>query len=376
MAILEWPLNSPGVDVDAKLRTVGHGQRVVNGFAGFVPDFQRELSGLLATATPPFASPDVRAALSRIYPLRYLVVRDAMQQEGRPTGRDLAALSGGFLRFRGAYGDDDLYEIAPLPERGIVLERMVAYDLLARRPRLRAVVRPVRMQAGVQQWVNLTLNGGDIAREPLDGTTTLSVTLSEPLQQSEPNVIAFALDYRRSGSALGPTHKLGSTGVTVPVDVVVQSSGQPYGDKASIRVGIGELAPNRRGYNLVALEPWGGIQDRATFDTCGDPAASGALARWVEALPPGAIVLGAVKDEVSAQLGADAVTALASLGVRGDLRGHYRESHAFIGVKGAPPGSALEALGPHAVEIRVGEPDAGFGLELREFSLEPVARAR
>jgi hypothetical protein len=45
-------------------------------------------------------------------------------------------------------------------------------------------------------------------------------------------------------------------------------------------------------------------------------------------------------------------------------------------VKGAPPGSALEALGPHAVEIRVGEPDAGFGLELREFSLEPVARAR
>ena len=257
VAILEWPLNSPGVDVDAKLRTVGHGQRVVNGFAGFVPDFQQELSGLLATATPPFASPDVRAALSRIYPLRYLVVRDAMQQEGRPTGRDLAALSGGFLRFRGAYGDDDLYEIAPLPERGIVLERMVAYDLLARRPRLRAVLRPVRMQAGVQQWVNLTLNGGGIAREPLDGTTTLSVTLSEPLQQSEPNVIAFALDYQRSGSALGPTHKLGSTGVTVPVDVVVQSSGQPYGDKASIRVGIGELAPNRRGYNLVALEPSG-----------------------------------------------------------------------------------------------------------------------
>jgi len=163
--------------------------------------------------------------------------------------------------------------------------------------------------------VNLTLNGGGIAREPLDGTTTLSVTLSEPLQQSEPNVIAFALDYRRSGSALGPIHKPGSTGVTVPVDAVVQSSGQPYGDQASIRVGIRELAPNRRGYNLVALEPWGGIQDRATFDTCGDPAASEALARWVEALPPGAIVLGAVKDEVSTQLGADAVTAQASLGV-------------------------------------------------------------
>ena len=81
-------------------------------------------------------------------------------------------------------------------------------------------------------------------------------------------------------------------------------------------------------------------------------------------LAAGTIVLGAVKDEASMSLRADAVEALATLGVRGDLRGHYRESHAFIGVKGAPPGSALEALGPQAVEIRVGEPDAEFGLEL------------
>jgi hypothetical protein len=377
VAVLEWPLNSPGVDVDAKLRTVGHGQRVVNGFAGFVPDFQQELSALLATATPPFASPDVRAALSRIYPLRYLVVRDAMQQEGRPTGRDLAALSGGFLRFRGAYGDDHLYEIAPLPERGIVLERMVAYDLLARRPRLRAVLRPVRIQAGVQQWVTLTLNGGGIAREPLDGTTTLSVTLSEPLQQSEPNVIAFALDYQRSGPALGPTHKLGSTGVTVPVDVVVQSSGQPYGDKASIRVGIRELAPNSRGYNLAAVAPSGAVEDPVSFDTFGVPAASAALAAWVDGLPDGTVVFGAVKDEASALLGADAVRALGTLGVRGDLRGRYRESHAFVGIKGAPAGSAREALGPRAVEVRVGEPDASFGLELLAFELDaPAAQWR
>jgi hypothetical protein len=226
------------------------------------------------------------------------------------------------------------------------------------------------MQAGVQQWVNLTLNGVGITREPLDGTTTLSVTLSEPLQQSEPNVIAFALDYQRSESALGPTHKLGSTGVTVPVDVVVQSGGKPYGDKASIRVGIGELAPNRRGYNLVALEPRGGIQNRATFDTCGDPAASEALARWVKALPRGTIVLGAVKDEASSQLDAAAVDALATLGLHGDLRGGYRESHAFVGLKGAPPGSALEALGPRAVEVRLGEANPTFGLELVEFQLE------
>jgi interleukin-like EMT inducer protein len=155
----------------------------------------------------------------------------------------------------------------------------------------------------------------------------------------------------------------------------VRSGGQPYGDTASIRVPLGELSPNRRGYNLVALEPSGAFRDRVSFDTFENRRASRELAAWVQALPANAIVLGAVKDEASAQLSAEAVGALATLGVRGDLRGRYRESHAFIGVKGAPPGSALEALGPRAVEVRVGEPDEVFGMELVEFRLESPAPA-
>ena len=377
VAVLEWPLNNPGVDVDAKLRSVGHGQRVVNGFAGFVPDFQRELSGVLADAAPPFASPVARTALARIYPLRYLVVRDSAEHPGRPpVGQALADLSRGFLRFRGTHGGDDLYEIVPLPERGVGLERVASYDLLVSRPHLRAALRPLRVQAGVEQWVSVTLNGAPVTRTGLDTTTTLSATLNGPLRQAEPNVIAFEFEYRRSAAALGPAHRLGATGVTAPVDAVVRSGGQPYGDTASIRVGTGEVAPNRRGYNLVALEASGAIRDRASFDTFGDPMASGALARWVRALAAGTIVLGAVKDEASEQLDADAVGALATLGIHGDLRGRRRESHAFIGVKGAPPGTALEALGPRLVEVRVGEPDAAFGFELVEFQLDAARPAR
>ena len=96
----------------------------------------------------------------------------------------------------------------------------------------------------------------------------------------------------------------------------------------------------------------------------------------MRALAAGTIVLGAVKDEASEQLDAEAVGALATLGIRGDLRGRRRESHAFIGVKGAPPGSALQALGPRPVEVRVGEPGAVFGLELVAFQLEAAAPAR
>jgi hypothetical protein len=60
--------------------------------------------------------------------------------------------------------------------------------------------------------------------------------------------------------------------------------------------------------------------------------------------------------------------------VRGDLRGRYRDSHAFIGVKGAASGTALEGAGPNRVELAVGHVGQGrpwdaLGLELMEFAL-------
>ena len=375
IAVLEWPLNRRVVDVDAMLRSVGHGKRVVNGFAGFALDFERELSGVLGASAPPFASPAARTALAQVYPLRYLVVRDP-GRHSRPAGAALADLSAGFLRFRGSYGRDDLYEIVALPERGHVLERWASYDLLVTRSLLRARVQPLHSQVGVDQWVIVTLNGTRVARAPLDHGATLSAPLTAPLHRAAPNVIGIEHDYRRGPAARGPEHRIGTTERTSPVDLVVRSGGQPYGDVASIRIGMGEVAPNHRGYNLVALGPEGDLLARVVFDTLGDPAASGRLAAWVDALPAETIVVGAVKDEASGRLGADAIRALATLGVRGDLRGRYRASHAFVGVKGAPPGSAVETLGPHAVEIRVGEPAAGFGIELVEFALEPPASAR
>ena len=68
---------------------------------------------------------------------------------------------------------------------------LVSYDLLRSRPRLRASLRPIRTQAGVEQWVRLTLNGVTMTRTALDTPTILSTTLTGPLRQSEPNVIAI-----------------------------------------------------------------------------------------------------------------------------------------------------------------------------------------
>ena len=100
--------------------------------------------------------------------------------------------------------------------------------------------------------------------------------------------------------------------------------------------------------------------DNVMFDTHASAQASAEMAQWLERWPKGAIVVGAVADEASDHLGEEVVNALAKLGVKGDLRGKLRWSHAFIGVVGAPSGSAVEQLDLlHPATVFVGAPVDG-----------------
>ncbi len=374
--ILEWPTNVPDADADAMFRSVGHGRRIVNGYSGFVPEMLRELSGLLTTRGDRFPVDAAQAALRRIYPLRYLVVRlddPAIEPDWHPTWLALRREAPPLLRFRGSFGTADLYEIVPLPERGGRLERWVSYDVLRARPVLRLTAAPLVAGPALEQWVEVRLNGRLIARTALAAPTTATVRLSPPFNRAAPNVLTLRHAYRRPRTARDERYRIGTTGSRSPVDVRVRSGGQPWGDRASIEVNGVERAAGRRGYNLVAIDPGGELRDTAVFDTFSQPEAPARLAGWVAALPAGTVVAGAVKDEASGRLTDAAVRALELLGVGGDLRGRFRESHAFVGVKGAPAGTALEALGPRPVELIVGEPEAGLGIELEEFRLDPAA---
>lgn len=88
------------------------------------------------------------------------------------------------------------------------------------------------------------------------------------------------------------------------------------------------------------------------------------------------------KDEASGRLDGPAVRALRTLGVLADLRARFRNSHAFVGVKGAVPGTALEDLGPRRIALTVGEGhpeeylgESPAGLELTAFALRGGRRA-
>ncbi len=68
----------------------------------------------------------------------------------------------------------------------------------------------------------------------------------------------------------------------LPAALLARSAGEETGDFAHIYVDGLDLAPDERGYNLVALGP--GPVRAASFDTHLDPSASGRLAAWIAAL--------------------------------------------------------------------------------------------
>jgi hypothetical protein len=206
--------------------------------------------------------------------------------------------------------------------------------------------------------------------------------LPPPFAVAAPNVIRLQYRYVRPPGVRDERYRIGTTGRTSPGDLRVLSAGQPQGSAGSVELNGIELSPDRRGYNLVALDEQGQVRGAAVFDTFFQADAADRLAAWVAGLPAGTIVAGAVRDEASGRLTEGAVRALGTLGVRGDLRGRFREAHAFVGVKGAAPGTALEGLGPRRIELEVGRIELGagrpapaVGLELTEFALEAAAGA-
>ena len=92
-------------------------------------------------------------------------------------------------------------------------------------------------------------------------------------------------------------------------------------------------------------------------------------------VPAGRIVAVAAADEASRLLGQEAVEALRGIGAEGDLREKFRWGHAIIGVQGAAPGTALEAMDwmrPVSVVVGEGATEPGWPLRLRPSASGPI----
>jgi hypothetical protein len=114
----------------------------------------------------------------------------------------------------------------------------------------------------------------------------------------------------------------------------------------------------------------GAVTARDAFDTFRAETEAARLAAFIRAVPGGAIVAAAIQDEGVARLTDEAVAALASLGGAVDPRGSFHVSHLLVGVKGAPPGSAVEAVGHQRLVRVIGVDREDRAMEVDGFRLE------
>ncbi|MCI0475849.1 MAG: hypothetical protein L0Y55_06340, partial [Anaerolineales bacterium] len=103
----------------------------------------------------------------------------------------------------------------------------------------------------------------------------------------------------RPREVLPPNFAIGKTGVASPVEIVVSSA-----ESASIQVNGRQVAPGKRGYNVVVLDPKSGaVIGARRFDTVDDRAESRAMTDFLAQIPAGQIVAIASQGIVAANLG-------------------------------------------------------------------------
>ena len=223
--------------------------------------------------------------------------------------------------------------------------------------RLTVTALPFTYPGAKAQTIEIVVNGLNLSeqRELSPGWATYSWDVPADLVRE--GLADVRLEFGRLSSpadVLPGDGMVGSTGLRAPTAIEVNSGG-PEGF-AYITIGDSEDGSlHQSGYNVAVVHPeTGKVLALRGFDTSpsGSAPESAALSAFIEGVPEGHIVAVALQGEGNAHLSDSSITAFRSIGGQADPR-ELGGSHAIVGVKGAAPGSALEAAGPGNGWIRV-----------------------
>jgi len=197
------------------------------------------------------------------------------------------------------------------------------------------------------QTIEFSVNGKPLG-EPLSLASqwdAQAITVPGELLHRGLNDVALRFRYTaRPSDVLPGKREIGSTGVRTPVDIEVTSGGPAAGNLAYITVDGRDASAHREGYNVAVVDPERGeVRSFRGFDTTANQYESDRLARYLEAIPAGQIVIIAARGDAGRHLTGRARAALARLGARRMPAADGPQSYAVIGVQGAAPGSAAES---------------------------------
>jgi hypothetical protein len=221
-------------------------------------------------------------------------------------------------------------------------------------------VQPFAYPSAPQQTLSVEMSGVDLGTQSL-APGWQEVRFTAPAEATRSGLNRLTLRFSESArpiDVLPGQAMIGATDVQSPVDIELNSGGAA-GDFAFMTVtdpdGVTtDVSAGRRGYNLAAVDPQSGnVLDMQGFDTYANAFEADRMAQFIEGLDDGVLVLGAARGEAGVSLNDRAVAALASLGSAVDLRATPGHGHAFVGVKGAAPGTAAEETGPDGAYVRV-----------------------
>ncbi len=218
-------------------------------------------------------------------------------------------------------------------------------------------IAPFSYPNAPQQQVDIELNG-----QWLDNSFSLhegwqSVEVQLPADGLVEGLNRLTLHFAHTAQprrVLPGSKTIGSTGATTPVDLEVNSGA----DFAFITVGYGaeavDASAHRRGVNLAVVDSRSGqVTNFRGFDTAANEFEASALAQFIAEIPAGQIVLVASQGlEATTYFKADTLAALESLGLSAQ---GLTPPFSAIGVKGAPPGTALQAAGEGSAYLRRGD---------------------
>ena len=172
---------------------------------------------------------------------------------------------------------------------------------------------------------------------------------------------------RIAGGAVSTDGKIGKTGVTLPFDLVVQS---PGGNRvrrvAHLYLNNHDYGGEERGFHAVLIDPaTGQVAQLGVFDIWLSKSEADRMVRVLHSVPTGTIAAFAVLGDASINLTEDLEAALREFGLLPEAillrRTKFfglRFSFAAIGVKGAIPGTAMQAWSPDLYENTFGHPVA------------------
>lgn len=153
---------------------------------------------------------------------------------------------------------------------------------------------------------------------------------------------------------MGGTRQIGSTGVTLPIDIDITAFADggyiALFDESGAQI---DGSAGRRGVNVTVLDEQGAILEKAGFDTEANTFESDKLAAFLADIDAGQLVLVASYGNATANLTEAAIVALRNLGADLSLQGLQGQYFAIIGVQGASPGSAAVTVDPTNAFLRI-----------------------